>query len=40
MAFGIDSAIDTEKKRSDITMALMELVEKEPEIVKILSESV
>ncbi len=40
MALRVDVAVDIEKKRSDIAMALMELVEKEPEIVKILRESV
>lgn len=40
MALRVDSAVDVEKKRSDIAMALMELVEKEPEIAKILRESV
>ena len=40
MALRVDVAVDVEKKRSDIAMALMELVEKEPEIAKILRESV
>ena len=40
MAMRVDVAVDVEKKRSDIAMALMELVEKEPEIAKILRESV
>ncbi|MGB3908473.1 MAG: zinc ribbon domain-containing protein [Methanomethylovorans sp.] len=40
MAMRVDSAVDLEKKRSDIAMALMELVEKEPAIAKILRESV
>ncbi len=40
MAMRLDVAVDVEKKRSDIAMALMELVEKEPEIAKILRESV
>jgi len=39
-ALRFDVAVDVEKKRSDIAMALMELVEKEPEIAKILRESV
>jgi len=30
MALRVDVAVDLEKKRSDIAMALMELVEKEP----------
>lgn len=40
MALRVDSAADIEKKRSYIAMALMELVEKEPAIAKILRESV
>ncbi|MFA0822602.1 MAG: zinc-ribbon domain-containing protein [Methanomethylovorans sp.] len=40
MALRVDVAVDIEKKRSDIAMALMELVEKEPKIAKILRESV
>ena len=40
MALRVDVAVDVEKKRYDIDMALMELVEKEPEIAKILRESV
>lgn len=40
MALRVDVAVYIEKKQSDIAMALMELVEKEPEIAKILRESV
>ena len=40
MSMRVDVAMDVEKKRSDIAMALMELVEKEPEIAKILRVSV
>jgi len=40
MALRVDVAMDVEKKRSDITMDLLELVEKEPAIAKILRESV
>jgi len=40
MVLNLETAVDVEKKRSDIAMALMELVEKEPEIAKILRESV
>jgi integrase len=36
MALKVNTAIDIEKKRSDIAMALMELVEKDPEIAKVL----
>ncbi len=40
MAMRVDVAVDVEKKRNDIAMALMELMEKEPAIAKILRESV
>jgi hypothetical protein len=40
MVLNLETAVDVEKKRSDIAMAQMELVEKEPEIAKILRESV
>ncbi len=40
MVLDLGTAVYVENKRSDITMALMELVEKEPEIAKILRESV
>jgi len=40
MVLDLEAAVDVEKKRSDVAMALMELVEKEPEIAKILRESV
>jgi hypothetical protein len=36
MALTIQAAVDVEKKRSDIAMALMELVERDPEIAKVL----
>ncbi len=39
-AMRVDVAVDVEKKRNDIAMALMELMEKEPAIAKILRESV
>jgi hypothetical protein len=40
MALRVDIAVDVEKKRSDIAMALMELVEKEAKIVKISRKSI
>jgi hypothetical protein len=36
MALKVNTAVDVEKKRSDIAMALMELVERDPEIAKVL----
>jgi hypothetical protein len=36
MVITIKDAINVEKKRSDIAMALMELVEKDPEVAKVL----
>lgn len=36
MFLTIEAAVDVEKKRSDIAMALMELVEKDSEIAKVL----
>ncbi|WP_340818866.1 zinc ribbon domain-containing protein [Methanolobus sp. WCC4] len=36
MVLTIESAVDVEKRRSDIAMALMELVEKDPEVAKVL----
>lgn len=39
MALAVDVAVDVEKKRSDIAMALMELVEKDPEVAKILKDA-
>ena len=40
MASRVDVVVNVKKKRSDIAMALVELVEKEPAIAKILRESV
>jgi hypothetical protein len=38
MALKVNTAVDVEKKRSDIAMALMELVEKDQEIAKVLGD--
>lgn len=40
MVLRVDVSVDIKKKRSDIAMALVEFVEKEPEIAKILRKSV
>ncbi|QLC51119.1 tyrosine-type recombinase/integrase [Methanolobus zinderi] len=36
MTLSIDAAVEVEEKRSDIAMALMELVEKDPEVAEVL----
>jgi hypothetical protein len=36
MALSVETAVEVEEKRSDIAMALMELVEKDPEVAEVL----
>nr|WP_321496781.1 hypothetical protein [uncultured Methanolobus sp.] len=36
MTLTVQTVIDVEEKRSDIAMALMELVEEDPEVAKVL----
>lgn len=36
MTLSVEVAVDVEKKRADIAMALLELAEKDPKVAKVL----